>query len=144
MSRLVRAFAVSIQCRRQDVHRRGAGRKACRCQHGRLPGKRHCVAGVLSGADGLIGRLGDLIRANVHITGHLQYLAAQALQRHLGRVGNRADLSHGTLKRSAAGKGALQHLADARRHHDLCQAAHQRRAQALAADLTGQTPPRRP
>ena len=121
MSRLVRTLAVSVQRRRQDVHRRGAGCKARRCQHGRLPGKGHGVAGVLSGADGLIGRLGDLIRADVHVTGHLQHLTAQALQRHLGRVGNRAHLGHGALKRSAAGKGALQHLADARRRHDLRQ-----------------------
>ena len=120
MSRLVRAFAVSVQCRCQDVHRRCGGCKASRCQHGRLPGKGHGVAGVLPGADGLIGRLGDLIRADVHITGHLQHLTAQAFQRHFRRVGDRAHLGHGALKRSAAGKGALQHLADARRRHNRC------------------------
>ena len=98
MVRLIGTHAVGVQGGGQDIHRRTAGGKAC-C--GKLCGfarKGNGVGGVLSGADRLICRLGNVCGGNAHIGGGSKHLSAQILHGQLAGIGNGPHLCKGGLK----------------------------------------------
>ena len=137
MPRFVGTQAVGVQRCGQDVDRRGTAGKARSSQLGGLPRKGYGIAGILPGADSLIGRLGQIARRNAHRAGKVSDLLFQLPDGYFGGVGNGSHLGNRRLKGAALGKGGLQHLADARSGHHFAQHADQALAKALPGCCAG-------
>ena len=98
MGGLIGAQAVSVQGGGQDIHGGRRGGKTCSGQLGGLPSKGNGVCRILTGADGLISRFGDVRGSNAHIAGCAEDLLLQLIHRHSARVCNGADLCKRRLK----------------------------------------------